>query len=1353
MTDYPGFKAEYSHDYDYTGPTWTHPTRPRHMAMFAEDVDNPIDVVAADNPFFQLVGEATIGGQDGYFRAGTYASGSWPGVVTNGEIKVELGKITVDPSIVLNPTTTTAAPDTLGSLMYDSGGNVLKYWDGAWKTIGVSGLTPHILDDETYHTATGLTVGHVIAADTATTFSWQAAPTGAHVLATSGPHSGTLPLADLAVGSQGSIIYRDATDWAELSLGTTNYALVSGATDVAWAQYDYGWLANVPSTFAPSAHVLSGTDHTASGLTVGYVIAADSATAFSWQAVPDAPGSGVQWKLPVWDTTSSLGDSMVSQNSGGTALTISGSVGSVTDLSMTGELDLTGTGAIIDMNPSGTGTQTIIDITPTATIGAAAEWTGISLDADVLDPTGANAEVVGMRISLYGVAVTNSPLLEGIRVTMPDTYGGGTEYGIVVEGDGNDVYLCTDTWAALLHGDVRVYGGDTVISEDLYLGSDKTSPKLANNTDALELYSGSTPTLALTLATDQDATFAAQVSIGSIVAGVSDYDKFLVSDTGIIKFRTGAEVASDIGALTGTHGESAHAGDIIPDSNQSFSGQLALSGTSSPLLDLNPSSTTSVINIIDITPSAALAASANWRGVLIDGSALDPAGAGATIFGFLGSFSGVSLTNNPDFYGMNITMPATYAGGTEWGIWVQGDGRTVGLCGDTYAVDIGSGVKLVDNDIYDSGDNQMIGFDGSGFIDFLASQGTPPSDDDVLAWDTASSKWVVQAQTGGAGGVTGSGTAWTLPVWDTTTSIDDSMISQNSGGTIATVNGALVVDDSIDLNPSGTGSATIIDITPTAILSGVVTWKGVNIDGGAMDPTSGPATIYGLDADFSGITVGQNPNITGLRVQMPTPTYGAGTVYAGEFSGENRTVHLCTTSYFIHTSTTIASGLTHIYMEPQASSQSTIIASGGNLAFNAVGYVHFTSGTNQHWYIDAGGIFYFRDQDDGDATRMTLDSATGNLLVTGTLIAQGKATVDGLDPEGDLADSLGSTSKTWLNLYVQDIYDAAGGQIMGNDGAGYIDYLANQGVPSDNDVLAWDLTNSRWEVQAQTGGGPGSGAQWTLPVWNTTTTLGNSMVSQNSAGTAATVGGTLTVTGLATVDGLNPESDLGDGLGDATKTWLDIFVQNIKDDDGVICAKTASDGKLYLNAGTGVNDIDTAMQASPTDDQLLTAQGILEYAAVARALSMYGAANQEWVPLIFEAVENGGDDVSAEPGAAECAISNAASTPREWLYGLALPPTKVGYKLYYDDCRFYISQANISNKIDNVWIIGVTSAGAVTTIDTDSTGYTTTGLKTFLTVQRDCSSYEKIFVKFDVNVNAFGNFDLRFVSLQCFYGA
>ena len=63
---------------------------------------------------------------------------------------------------------------------------------------------------------------------------------------------------------------------------------------------------------------------------------------------------------------------------------------------------------------------------------------------------------------------------------------------------------------------------------------------------------------------------AGNIVIGSIVAGVADYDKFIVSDGGQLKFRTGAEVLSDIGAAPSAH---LHDGDTLqPDGINSDGG-------------------------------------------------------------------------------------------------------------------------------------------------------------------------------------------------------------------------------------------------------------------------------------------------------------------------------------------------------------------------------------------------------------------------------------------------------------------------------------------------------------------------------------------------------------------------------------------------------------------------------------------------------------------------------------------------------------------------------------------------------------------------------------------------------------
>lgn len=315
-------------------------TRPRHASIFPEGAETPAGTIVANDPYWSLGGDTTGSTYDAYWEAGIYASGTLPSPTSVASLRVGMngvsaGKITASPGIVLNPTTEATAPDTLGSMMYDSGTDELKYYDGSWQVVSAGGLSSHALDGA-YHTATGLTVGDVLSADSATTFSWKAQSGGgshdltgashtedatggagnvivadstttfswqqldytelanipstftpeAHVLATSGPHTGTLPLADLAVGTQGGIIRRGAADWEEYALGTETYVLKAGATDVAWGTVDWSELTGTQP--APVAHVLASASHTVSGLTAGDILSADSPTTYSWKVNPAA---------------------------------------------------------------------------------------------------------------------------------------------------------------------------------------------------------------------------------------------------------------------------------------------------------------------------------------------------------------------------------------------------------------------------------------------------------------------------------------------------------------------------------------------------------------------------------------------------------------------------------------------------------------------------------------------------------------------------------------------------------------------------------------------------------------------------------------------------------------------------------------------------------------------------------------------------------------------------------------------------------------------------------------------------------------------------------------------------------
>lgn len=83
------------------------------------------------------------------------------------------------------------------------------------KNIGTAHHTPPVAGDFSHNSLADINAGDAYEHITQTQKNALHAET--HVLATTGPHTGTLPLADLAVGSAGSIIRRGAADWEELA--------------------------------------------------------------------------------------------------------------------------------------------------------------------------------------------------------------------------------------------------------------------------------------------------------------------------------------------------------------------------------------------------------------------------------------------------------------------------------------------------------------------------------------------------------------------------------------------------------------------------------------------------------------------------------------------------------------------------------------------------------------------------------------------------------------------------------------------------------------------------------------------------------------------------------------------------------------------------------------------------------------------------------------------------------------------------------------------------------------------------------------------------------------------------------
>ena len=83
-------------------------------------------------------------------------------------------------------------------------------------------------------------------------------------------------------------------------------------------------------------------------------------------------------------------------------------------------------------------------------------------------------------------------------------------------------------------------------SATFVIGDDSSTEATISTNHTLK-FSGGSGITATVSQVDDSVTFA--IALGSIAAAGSDTDKFLVSDSGVIKTRTGAQVLSDIGGI------------------------------------------------------------------------------------------------------------------------------------------------------------------------------------------------------------------------------------------------------------------------------------------------------------------------------------------------------------------------------------------------------------------------------------------------------------------------------------------------------------------------------------------------------------------------------------------------------------------------------------------------------------------------------------------------------------------------------------------------------------------------------------------------------------------------------------
>jgi len=96
----------------------------------------------------------------------------------------------------------------------------------------------------------------------------------------------------------------------------------------------------------------------------------------------------------------------------------------------------------------------------------------------------------------------------------------------------------------------------------------------------------------------------------------------------------------------------------------------------------------------------------------------------------------------------------------------------------------------------------------------------------------------------------------------------------------------------IALTPSSTATQTIVNIVPSGALVASAIWKGYVIDAAALDPAGVSTELYGLDFDFSGVDLTNDPSIHAINITMPASYTGESSMCGAHFVGNGNVVDI-----------------------------------------------------------------------------------------------------------------------------------------------------------------------------------------------------------------------------------------------------------------------------------------------------------------------------------------------------------------------------------------------------------------------------------------------------------------------------
>lgn len=161
-------------------------------------------------------------------------------------------------------------------------------------------------------------------------------------------------------------------------------------------------------------------------------------------------------------------------------------------LQNTGTVTLGDAGKLLiqDTVSSGAG-NLILSLEPQSALAANAEWTGVRILGDNLDPSGADTRIRGLAVDLSGVDLTNLPELDGIRITMPN----GEEHALhIAQGQLHQHYETgSDAGAEYTIQDIVVDVGNLAATSDVHAMDIALTGTLAGSVAAVGTHTGVAP--------------------------------------------------------------------------------------------------------------------------------------------------------------------------------------------------------------------------------------------------------------------------------------------------------------------------------------------------------------------------------------------------------------------------------------------------------------------------------------------------------------------------------------------------------------------------------------------------------------------------------------------------------------------------------------------------------------------------------------------------------------------------------------------------------------------------------------------------------------------------------------------